>query len=57
VTVANYFDLRWLLLVPAVLAIGFMAWVFVSFARDRARNRGRDAFMNARRRNKANIWE
>jgi len=53
----NFFDLRWLLLIPAVLAVGFLVWVLVRFSRDRAKYRGRDTFFASRRRNKTGIWE
>jgi len=55
--VGNFFDLRWLLLIPAVLAIGFLVWVFMSFSRDRAKYRERDALLASRRRNKSGVWE
>jgi hypothetical protein len=53
----NFLDLRWLLLIPAVLALGFLVWVFVSFTRDRAKYRERDALLASRRRDKSGIWE
>jgi hypothetical protein len=53
----NYFDLRWLLLVPALLAVGFLSWVFMSFSRDRARYRRRGTPYGSRRQNKSGIWE
>jgi hypothetical protein len=56
-TMFNVLDLRWLLLIPALLALGFLAWVFVSFSRDRAKYRERDALLASRRRNKSGIWE
>ena len=53
----NYFDLRWLLLLPALLAFGFLGWDFLSFSRDRARYPRRNTFFSSRRQNKSGIWE
>jgi predicted MFS family arabinose efflux permease len=53
---ADFFDWRWFLLVPAALAVGFLAWVFVCFTRDRTRHRKRYAQLTAPRSNQT-FWE
>ena len=53
----NYLDLRWFLLVPALLSVCFLIWVFLNFSRDRARKHLRDAGLMLRRRDKNGIWE
>ena len=53
----NYFDLRWLLLIPAMLAISFLGWVYVRFSRDRARYRKRNTPFGSRRHDKSGLWE
>ncbi len=55
--VSIYFDLRLLLLIPAVAAIGFMVWVFLNLARDISRHRRQYAGFNSRRRYKSQFWE
>jgi hypothetical protein len=52
-----YFDLRWILLVPAVLALGFMIWVFLHLAREIHRERREYVGFAPRRREKSGIWE
>ena len=54
VAVANSFDLRWLLLFPAALAVCFLVWVLVSFSRDRTRGRTRS---RTPQRGNNGIWE
>jgi hypothetical protein len=50
-------DMRWILLIPALPAVGFLIWVFVNLARDRMRKRERDWSISVRRRDKGGIWE
>lgn len=54
VKVTNFLDLRWFLLIPAALAVCFLAWVFVSFSRDRTRGRSRP---RTPQRRDNGIWE
>lgn len=42
-------DMRWILLIPALPAVGFLIWVFVNLARDRMRKRERDWSIRGRR--------
>ena len=52
-----YLDLRLLLLVPALAAVGFMVWVFLGLTRDIGRQRRKYAGFTARRRDKPEFWE
>ncbi len=45
-------DLRWLLLVPTLLALGFMAWIFWNLIREIARERREYVGFAPRRRQK-----
>lgn len=53
----HFFDLRWLLAVPALLAIAFMIWVFLSLAKDISSRRRRYAGFASRRHNRSDLWE
>ena len=53
-----YLDLRLLLLIPALAAVGFMVWVFLNLTRDISRQRRQYAGFNSRRRrDKSEFWE
>lgn len=55
--VITFFDLRWLLVIPALLAIAFMIWVFLSLAKDISRKRRQYPGFVSRRRIRGHIWE
>jgi hypothetical protein len=58
VNVQIYFELRWLLLLlPVLLAVGFMTRVLINMARNGDRRPWRDVGIFLRRRQKTEIWE
>jgi len=54
-TVTHFFDLKWLLLIPALPAMGFMAWSVLKLTGDRNGKLLRLAGL--RRRNRAEVWD
>ena len=50
------FDIRWLLMAAGILAVCFLLWVAINFARDRMRKRER-SWRIAVRHHKGGIWE
>lgn len=53
----TFVDMRWFLLVPALLGLGFLIWVFVNLAREGMRKQGRGWTDSVRRRDKGGTWE
>ncbi len=54
---AIYFDLKWVLLVLAMPALGFMIWVFLHLAKEIHRERREYVGCAPRRREKSGIWK
>jgi len=54
-TVAHFFDLKWLLLVPALPTAGFMAWSFLKLAG--GRNGRLQRLAGLFRRNRVEVWD
>jgi hypothetical protein len=55
--VIHDFDLKWLLLLPALAAVGFMCWVLFNLFREINRERREYAGFKMRRRNRHEFWE
>jgi hypothetical protein len=55
--VIHDFDLKWLLILPALAAIGFMFWVLFGLIREIRRERREYAGFRMRRRDRRESWE
>jgi hypothetical protein len=53
--VTHFFDLKWLLLIPAVPTVGFMAWNLLKLTGDR--NGRLQRFTGLFRRNRVEVWD
>jgi len=53
--VAHFFDLKWLLLVPALPTVGFMAWSFLKLTSDR--NGRLQRLAGFFRRKRVEVWD
>ena len=53
----HFLDLRWLLVIPALLSAAFMIWVFLNLAKDISRKRRQYAGFVTRRRSRDEMWE
>jgi hypothetical protein len=54
-TVIHLFDLKWLLLVPALPTVGFMTWRFLKLTSDR--NGRLQRLAGFFRRNRVEVWD